>query len=295
VADFVLTCSSTVDMPESFFKERNIQFLCYHFHMDGKEYPDDLGKTMSFEEFYRRVDNGALPVTSQINMEQFMGFFEPLLQAGKDVLHIEMSSGLSGTFNSCRMAKEELDQKYPERKLKIVDSLGASSGFGLLVDTAADLRDQGMDIDAIHAWLEENKLNVHHWFTSTDLSHYRRGGRISAASAAFGTLLHICPVMNMDHKGTLVPRKKVRGKKNALKEIVEKMKEHAQNGVNYSGKCFISHSDCEDDARAAAELMQKEFPNLKEPIRINCIGTVIGSHTGRGTVAVYFFGGKRVD
>jgi DegV family protein with EDD domain len=193
------------------------------------------------------------------------------------------------------MAKEELDQKYPERKLKIVDSLGASSGFGLLVDTAADLRDQGMDIDAIHAWLEENKLNVHHWFTSTDLSHYRRGGRISATSAAFGTLLHICPVMNMDYKGSLIPRKKVRGKKNAIREIVEMMKAHADGGANYSGKCFICHSACEDDARTLAELVESAFPNVKKPIRINSIGTVIGSHSGPGTVAVFFFGDKRVD
>lgn len=251
-------------MPESFFKERNIPFICYYFRMDGKEYPDDLGKTMPFEEFYRRLDNGALPVTSQINMDRFIEFFEPFLQAGKDVLHVEMSSGLSGTFNSCRMAQEELMQKYPERKLKIVDSLGASTGFGMLVETAADMRDQGMDIDSIHAWLEENRLRVHHWFTSTDLSHYRRGGRISAASAAFGTLLHICPVMNMDYKGTLVPRKKVRGKKNAIREIVEMMKLHAENGVNYSGKCYVCHSGCEDDARTLTGLVESAFPNLKK-------------------------------
>lgn len=295
MAEFVLTCSSTVDMPESFFKERGIPFICYYFIMDGKEYPDDLGKTMSFEEFYRRLDAGAMPITTQINMDRFIEFFEPFLKEGKDVLHVEMSSGLSGTFNSCRMAQEELEQKYPERKIRVVDSLCASSGFGLLVESAADLRDQGMDIDAVYNWLQENRLHVHHWFFSTDLTHYRRGGRISAASAAFGTLLHICPVMNMDYKGAIVPRKKTRGKKNAIREIVEKMKEHAWGGTNYSGKCYICNSDCEEDARALASLVEAEFPNIKKPIPITTIGTVIGSHSGRGTVAVFFFGDKRVD
>ena len=208
-----LTSSSTADMPASFFETKGIPFVCYHFEMDGKQYPDDLGRTLSFKEFYDRIDAGSMPVTSQINVEEFKKFFEPFLAVGEDVLHIEMSSGISGTFNSARIAREELLEKYPDRKLWLVDSLGASSGFGLLVDTAWDMKNSGATGEEVFEWLESNKLNLHYWFFSTDLKHYKRGGRISAASAAIGTLLNICPLMNMNELGELKPREKVRGKK----------------------------------------------------------------------------------
>ncbi len=210
-----------------------------------------------------------------------------------DVLHIEMSSGISGTYNCSRIAREELLAKYPERKLYIVDSLGASAGFGLLVDTAWEMKNSGLSIDELYQWLEENKLNLHHWFFSTDLKHYKRGGRISAASAAFGTLLGICPLMNMDHEGHLIPRAKIRGKKHVIREIVEKMRKHAEGGVGYSGKCFISHSACPEDARQVAELIETEFKKLNGSVSISSIGTVIGAHTGPGTVALFFWGDKR--
>lgn len=263
--------------------------------MDGKVYPDDLGKSISFKEFYDRIDGGAMPVTSQVNVDQFINFFEPFLSAGMDVLHIEMSSGISGTFNSAQIAREELVQKYPDRKFYLVDSRGASSGYGLLVDAAWDLMESGSSVDAVYQWLEENKLNVHHWFFSTDLKHYKRGGRISAASAALGTLLNICPLMNMDNEGHLIPREKIRGKKHVIQAIVQKMRTHAQNGMAYSGKCFLSNSACLDDAKQVAELIESEFPKLNGKVMINDIGTVVGSHTGPGTVALFFWGDKRTD
>jgi DegV family protein with EDD domain len=282
-------------MPPSFFESKGIPFVCYHFEMDGKLYPDDLGKTISFKEFYDRIDAGSMPVTSQINVEEFKKFFEPILSKGEDVLHIEMSSGISGTFNCARIAREELLEKYPERKFRLIDSLGASSGFGLLVDTAWDLKNGGASIDEVADWLEKNKLNLHHWFFSTDLKHYRRGGRISSASAVLGTLLNICPLMNMNDKGELIPRAKIRGKKHVVREIVDKMKEHAQGGTAYSQKCFISNSACPEDARAVAELIQAEFKHLNGPIQISSIGTVVGAHTGPGTVALFFWGDRRID
>jgi DegV family protein with EDD domain len=282
-------------MPLEYFQKRGIPFVCFHFTMDGKEYPDDLGQTMPFAEFYKRIAAGALPTTSQVNVAQFMEFFEPHLAAGKDVLHISLSSGLSGTFNSAVMAREQLLQKYPDRKMLVVDSLGASSGFGLLVDMAADLRDGGGTIEDVHAWLEENKLNIQQWFFSTDLTHLKRGGRISATSAAVGSLLNICPLMNINHEGKLIPREKIRGKKRVISEIVQRMEEHAQNGVNYSGKCFISHSACDEDARMVADRIEEKFPQLNGKVMINSVGTVIGSHTGPGTVALFFLGDKRTD
>ena len=145
------------------------------------------------------------------------------------------------------------------------------------------------------AWVEGNKLNVHHWFFSTDLTHYRRGGRISAASATMGTLLNICPLMNMNHEGKLIPREKIRGKKRVISEIVKRMEEHAEGGTNYSGKCFISNSACYEDARMVADLVEEKFPQLNGKVMINSVGTVIGSHTGPGTVALFFLGDKRTD
>lgn len=293
--NFILTCSSTADMSREYLESKGIPFTCYHFEMEGKQYSDDLGQSISFDEFYKRIDGGAMPVTSQINIEEFINFFEPFLAAGNDVLHLEMSSGISGTYNSARMAKEELDQKYPDRKFYVVDSLGASSGFGMLVDAAWDKRAAGASIEETYGWLEENKLNLHHWFFSTDLKHYKRGGRISATSAAVGTLLNICPLMNMDMEGHLIPRSKIRGKKNVIGEIVSKMHQHAKGGADYTGKCFISHSACLEDAKRVAELVTAQFPRLDGPVMINNIGTVVGSHTGPGTVALFFWGNKRSD
>jgi DegV family protein with EDD domain len=295
MSDYVLSCCSTADMPLEYFHKRNIPFLCFHFNMNGKDYPDDLGQSMPFEQFYKRIAEGALPTTSQVNMAQFIEFFESFLAEGKDILHISFSSGLSGTYNSALMAREQLLQKYPDRKMRIVDSLGASSGYGLLVDLAADLRDGGGTLEDVSVWVERNKLNVHHWFFSTDLTHYRRGGRISAASATMGTLLNICPLMNMNYEGKLIPREKIRGKKHVISEMVKRMEEHAEGGTNYSGKCFISNSACYEDARLVADVVEDKFPQLNGKVMINSVGTVIGSHTGPGTVALFFLGDKRTD
>jgi DegV family protein with EDD domain len=293
--DYVLTCCSTADMPYEYFRKRNIPFVCFHYHMDGNEYLDDLGQSMPFEEFYGRIAAGAVPTTSQVNVEQYISFFEPHLKDGKDILHISLSTGLSGTYNSACIAREELLKKYSNRKILIVDSLGASSGYGLLTDMAADMRDNDATLEEVYAWVEENKLNIHHWFFSTDLRHYKRGGRISAASAAVGTLLSICPLLNMSDDGKLIPRMKIHGKKHVITEIVQMMKVHAQNGTEYAGKCFISNSACYDDARKVADLIEKNFPRLNGPVMINSVGTVIGAHTGPGTVALFFFGDKRED
>jgi len=292
---YVLTCCSTADMPDDYFKKRNIPFVCFHFILDGKEYPDDLGQTVPFEEFYGRIAAGAMPTTSQVNTGQYIDFFTPFLKEGKDILHISLSSGISGTYNSAIIARDELLLKYPDRKIFIVDSLGASSGYGLLTDMAADMRDNGATLEEAHDWLERNKLNVHHWFFSTDLSHFKRGGRISAASAAVGELLNICPLLNMGYDGKLTPRKKIRGKKHVIEEIARMMENHARDGLNYSGKCFISNSACYDDARKVADLVEAKFPSLKGRVMINSVGAVIGAHTGPGTVALFFLGDRRED
>ena len=295
MSDFILSCCSTADMPKSFFEERNVAYVCFHFNMDGKDYPDDLGESMPFPEFYKRIEEGAQPTTSQVNVNEFTNFFEPFLKEGKDILHVSLSSGLSGSFNSASIAARDLMEKYPERTIKVVDSLGASSGFGVLMTYLADLRDEGKSLTEVYDWAEKNKLRVHHWFFSTDLTSYKRGGRISATSAMVGTLLGICPLLNMDNEGHLIPRKKIRTKKKVIEELVNMMKEHVEDGPDYKGYCYISNSACEEDAEKVRDLVEAYCPNLKGKVLINSIGTVIGSHTGPGTVALFFLGDERVD
>lgn len=295
MSDFILSCCSTADMPKSFFEERNVAYVCFHFNMDGKDYPDDLGESMPFPEFYKRIEEGAQPTTSQVNVDEFTNFFEPFLKEGKDILHVSLSSGLSGSFNSASIAARDLMEKYPERTIKVVDSLGASSGFGVLMTYLADIRDEGKSLTEVYDWAEKNKLRVHHWFFSTDLTSYKRGGRISATSAMVGTLLGICPLLNMDNEGHLIPRKKIRTKKKVIEELVNMMKEHVEDGPDYKGYCYISNSACEEDAEKVRDLVEAYCPNLKGKVLINSIGTVIGSHTGPGTVALFFLGDERVD
>lgn len=291
---YVLSCCSTADLSDEYFQKRDIHYVCFHFNMDGKTYPDDLGKTMPIPEFYERVKNGALPTSSQVNVMEYTEFFEPFLKKGLDILHISLSSGISGTYNSACAARDELAEKYPERKLYIIDSFGASSGYGLLMAMAADLRDKGKPIDEVRDWAEENKLNIHHWVGMTDLFHLKRGGRISATSAVAGTILNICPLINVNHEGKLIQRKKIRGKKQLINELISQIEAHAKDGLNYSGKCFISHSACEADAKSVQALVKEKFKNINEIMIFN-IGTVIGTHTGPGTFTVFFYGDKRVD
>ena len=293
--DFILSCCSTADLSQEHFNRRDIHYICFHFYLDGKPYPDDLGKSYPFDKFYQAMANGAETKTSQINVDEFIAYFTPFLEAGKDILHVCLSSGISGVSNSAFNAQQILKEKYPNRKIYIVDSLGASSGYGLLMDTLADLRDGGMDIDTLYGWAEEHKLELHHWFFSTDLTFYVKGGRISKAAGWFGTALRICPLLNMDNLGRLIPREKIRTKKKVIERIVEQMKMHARNGADYNGKCFISNSASQEEARAVADLVEAAFPKLNGKVVINSIGTVIGSHTGPGTVALFFWGDPRKE
>lgn len=292
---YIISCCSTADLTEEHFKNRDIHYICFHYELDGKEYADDLGKSMSFADFYTAMTNGAQTKTSQVNTEEFHDYFESFLKDGFDILHVTLSSGISGVSNSANLAAEELREQYPERRIYIVDSLGASSGYGLLMDKLADLRDEGMELAELAAWAEENKLKLHHWFFSTDLTFYVKGGRISKTSGAIGGFLNICPLLNMDNLGRLIPRHKIRGKKKVIQAIVQKMEEHAESGLNYSGKCYISNSACYDDAKAVADLIEQKFPHLNGHVEINNVGTTIGSHTGPGTVALFFWGNTRTE
>ncbi|MDR0445883.1 MAG: DegV family protein [Oscillospiraceae bacterium] len=291
--DYVITCCSTADLPREYFEKRNVPLGYFKFTMNGKEYIDDLGETMPFKDFYAAISAGAMPVTSQLNISEYIALFEPFLKEGTDVLHLALSGGISGSYNSGKMAEQELRTRYPERKIYVIDSLAASSGYGLLLDKVLDMRDAGKPIDEINNWVEENKLKMHHWFFTSDLTHLKRGGRVSSAAAILGAFLNICPILNVNSTGHLIPRSKARGKKNVIADTVALMKKHAQGGTNYDGKCFISNSNCYEDARALADSLEKQFPNLNGGVQIFDIGTVIGSHTGPGTVALFFWGDER--
>lgn len=291
--NYVLSCCSTADLKKEHFNKRDIHYICFHYELDGKDYRDDLGESMSFEEFYRAMSNGADTKTSQINAEEYEEYFETFLKEGKDILHVTLSSGISGSINSAMIAKSMLEEKYPDRKIYIVDSLLASSGYGLLMDKLADLRDEGKMIDEVYEWAEENKLKAHAWFFSTDLTFFVKGGRISKTSGFVGGILNICPLLNMDAAGKLIPRQKIRTKKKVMDAMVEQMEQYVQDGLDYSGKCYISHSACLEDAKEVAEKIESRFPKLSGRVEINDVGTTIGSHTGPGTVALFFWGEGR--
>lgn len=291
--DYILSCCSTADLKKEHFLERKISYICFHYELNGKQYCDDLGESISFEDFYRAMQNGAETKTSQINAAEFEEYFEPFLKQGKDILHVCLSSGISGVVNSAMIAKQTLEERYPDRKICIVDSLGASSGYGLLMDQLADLRDEGKSIEEVYEWANVNKLKLHYWFFSTDLTFYIRGGRISKTSGFVGTLLNICPLLNMDAFGKLIPRQKIRTKRKVIEAIVKQMETYAQDGLDYSGKCYLSHSACLEDAEKVAALIEERFPKLNGKVKIHDVGTTIGSHTGPGTVALFFWGNER--
>ena len=293
MGEYVLTTSSTADLDKAYFEKIRVPYICFHFELGGQTYLDDLWTSMDPHSFYQRMLNGEDSRTSQINMTEYIDFWRPFLQEGKDLLHLTLSSGISGTINSARAAAEELRREFPEREILVVDSMAASSGFGLLIDTLAELRDQGYSLKELYHFAEENKLHLHHWFFSSDLTFFIRGGRVSKTAGFFGKMLNICPLLNVDYQGRLIPRDKIRTKKKVIREIVSRMEEHAENGYDYAKKCFISYSDCLEDAQAVAALVEEKFPRLNGKVHLFPIGSTIGAHTGPGTVALFFWGDLR--
>ena len=292
-AKFVLSCESTVDLPFSYVSERNIPVIFYSYTIDGKEYADDmLRNPEALPQFYRFLEEDKLPSTSQINEFYYLSFFEQQLQHG-DLLHIAFGSGMTQSVRNAELAADELREKYPERKIVVIDSLCSSSGYGMLVDYAADMRDRGCTMEEIERWVIDNRKNVHHQFFSTELKHYRRSGRMSGATAMVATVLGICPIMRLDDKGRIIAYGKVRGKNNAIKATVDAMEAHAQGGRNYTGKCFICHSQCIQDAEKTKAAILERFPHIQGDVRIVDIGTIIASHCGPGTVAIFFLGDER--
>ena len=289
MSNYVITCCSTVDLSAEKLKENNIPFACFTFTADGKTYNDDYGVSYPIDKFYEDIKNGMQPISSQVNVEAYITLFEPILKEGKDVLHLTLSSGISGTINSAIGAANILNDKY-ENKVHVLDSLCASAGYGLIVMLAKRNQDNGMSLEDNINWINENKTKIIHWFFSTDLSSFIRGGRISKTAGFFAGALQICPLMCVSECGKLEVLEKIRTKKKAIKSVVEKMLEEV--GPDYDDVVYISNSACYEDAKAVADLIKETFKNVKS-VEIFSIGTVIGTHTGPGTVATFYIGKKR--
>ena len=292
MAEYILSCCSTADLSREHLMSRSIPYVCFHFFLNDEEKIDDLGISVPPKVLFDAIRAGVSARTAQVNADEYEAFFRPFLQEGKDVLHVTLSSGISGTINSAQAAAAVLREEFPERKIYIVDSLCASSGYGLFMDRLADLRDEGMTVDELRDWAEANKLRLNHWFFSMDLTQYIRGGRVSKTAGFVGGLLGICPLLHVNNEGKLEPVSKIPSKKLVRREIVKKMEQQAENGLDYSGKCYICQSDCMDDARKVADEIEKRFPRLNGKVQIYPIGGVIGCHTGPGTVALFFWSGE---
>lgn len=287
---YIITTESTCDLPYSYYTERNIVCIGLAFVIDGKEYIEGPDQEIPLNDVYTRMRNKERCTTNQANAFRFRELFEPYLKDGKDILHIGFSSGLSGTYASAVQAAKELAEEYPERRIHIVDSLCASLGQGMLVHFAANNRDNGMTLEDNTAWVENHKLHLCHWFTVDDLMFLHRGGRVAKTTAVVGSLLGIKPVLHVDNEGHLINVGKVRGRDASLKELVKHMKATMTEDPA-TATVFISHGDCEEEAKKTAAYV-KEMTGADVQL-INCLGSVIGSHSGPGTIAVFFLGSER--
>jgi DegV family protein with EDD domain len=287
--DFVIIIDSCTDLPLKFVEESKLGVINLTCQFQGKEYVDDFGQTLSYKDFYDAVRNGETPTTSQINVYKYSEEFRKYAKDGKGIIYLAFSSGLSGSYNNARMAKECIMDEYKDADITVIDSKCASMGEGLLAYYAYEMYNKGCSKEEIVTWVEENKLKINHWFTVDDLNHLKRGGRVSSVGAAIGTLLSIKPVLHVDDQGHLIPVTKVKGRKQSLRLLVDKLKERSVDIENQV--IFISHGDCAEDAEFVKRLILESY-NVKEII-INNIGPVIGSHSGPGTVALFFLGENR--
>lgn len=285
--NFVIGTCSTSDLPQHYIDKNEIAIVKFTFTIDHKEYKDG---EMDAKAFFDMEREGHTPTTSQVTPDEYYQLFDEILSSGQDLLYIAFSSGLSGSCNNAKLVADDMRTKYPDRKLFVIDSLCASLGQGLLVDYAVKMRAAGKTINETAKWIEANKLGLNHWFTVDSLNHLKRGGRVTGAAAFVGNLLHIKPVLNVDYEGHLIPREKEQGRKKALKCLVDKMSEYVYKPEGQS--IFISHGDDIEAAEKVAAMVKERFPEVGE-IMVSMLGTVIGAHSGPGTIALFFMGKSR--
>ena len=285
----VLIIDSCSDLPFEYIINNNIIALSLTFHFKDNEYKDDFGRTIGYKEFYDAVRNGEMPTTSQINVNTFEEEFKKHVKENKSIIYVGFSSALSGCVNSARVARENVLEEYSDADITVIDSKSASLGYGTLVCYANEMRLRDCPKDEIVKWVEDNKLKMNHWFTVDDLHHLKRGGRISATAAVVGTLLSIKPILHVDNEGRLIPVSKVQGRKKSIKALYEQLKLKIVNPEEQV--IFISHGDCVEDADILKKLILNDV-KVKDVI-INPISATVGTHSGPGTVALFFIGNTR--
>ena len=290
MADYVIMTDSCCDLPADMAAELELEVLPLRLELEGQSYRNLLdGSEIGFQDFYNRVRGGAMPVTSAVNVGEFDAAMRPVLESGRDILCLCFSSALSTTYQSAVIAAKELEDAFPERKIYVVDSLCASMGQGLFVWLCAREKKRGMSLEELRDYAEGAKGNVCHWFTVDDLNHLKRGGRVSATAALFGTMLSIKPVLHVDDQGRLIPMEKCRGRRASLLALVDHMEKTAVDPERFP--VFISHGDCREEADFVAEEIRRRLG--AKDIRISYVGPVIGSHTGAGVMALFFVGRER--
>ena len=288
--DFILMTDSCCDLPSDLAEQLQLDVLPLTLQMENVSYKNWLdGRELDFGTFYSRLRAGATASTAAVNVGEYQAQMRPHLEAGRDILCIAFSSALSTTYQSACIAAEDLRQEFPEARIEVVDSLSASLGQGLLVYLCALEQQKGRTLEQVRDFADQTRHQVCHWFTVDDLNHLKRGGRISAATALFGTMLSIKPVMHVDTEGRLVPVAKARGRKASLLALVDRMEQSAQDPAHQT--VFISHGDCREDAEFVAGEVRRRFGTAD--IRINYVGPVIGNHSGPGTLALFFLGSPR--
>lgn len=287
--NYIITTDTTTDLPEDYIKKHDLGIMSLTYTLEGTTYSKD--NPLDVRLFYEKMRNGSMPTTSQVNPENAKNIFLPYLKDGYDILHIAFSSGLSGSYNSTRIAAEELSEEFPDRKITIIDSLAASLGEGLLVHKAVMLKEQGTDLDTVADWVEQNKLHIVHNFTVDDLFHLHRGGRVSKATAILGTMINVKPILHVDDEGHLIALSKVRGRKKSLQALVDSMEKQMGAYRSQNDIVFISHGDSLADAQYVADLVKQRFGI--ESFLINYVGPTIGAHSGPGTIALFYMGDYR--
>ena len=293
---FILTTESPADLSKEYFEKTGIPYIPYHFSIkDGELITDIIGEGMTTKELSDLMDQGVVPKTSQPNSVEYEEFFDPYLRQGYDIFHVVFSSGLSGAYNACLSAIEDLKEHYPDRKIVAVDSRAAAPGFGLLVDEVYTRYMKGATMEELEDFVLKNRDHLQHWFYVTDLKYLKNGGRVSAASAAIGNMLNICPLMFVDKEGKLNVYEKVRGRKKIISVTVEKMVQHAKDGTGYYGKCFIGHFNAPDEAGILKEAIEERITGIEGGVQIFEIGKTIGAHSGPGTIALFFWGDEKVE
>lgn len=285
----LLLLDSCIDLPKEMIDLENVELVTLSYNYKHKDHIDDLWQTASAKEFYDALREGEISTTSQINVHVFAECFDKYVEQGYEILYLAFSSGLSGTCNSATIAAQQLMEENPNANITVVDSLAASMGEGLLAWYAINMLKEGKSKDEIATWLIDNRLNLAHWFTVEDLHFLKRGGRVSSAAAVIGTALSIMPILHVDNEGHLIPKGKTRGRKKALRALVDEMEKTVVNPEEQV--IFISHGDSLKDAEYTAKLVRERF-NVKD-IVINPIGPVIGSHSGPGTIALFFLANTR--